>query len=330
MFLVLMDAYSKWLEVHITKSSTTSITLDLLRKSFSTLGLPEVIVSDNASNFTSEEFAIFMRKNGIRHIKSPSYHPSSNGLAERAVQTLKESLRKLKEDSLETRLSRFLFKYRITPHSSTGVSPAEIMFGRRLRTPLDAIRPNIGNTAQQKQENWPRGHARIRDFIVGDLVYVKNYASGPTWLPGRINEKCRNVTFEVVLDNGHCVRKHIDQLLSRHESGSTDMESLEGPVTPHDSQVAPETTSNTQVPMEDVTSPVPPLPIEQHASTTTEDSTPTVDSPDYTTGNTTNDDTIGVGTANTGREVLLLPIVHPMIIRLELRYADLRDLTAHQ
>ena len=83
-------------------------------------------------------------------------------------------------------------------------------------------------------------------------------------------------------------------------SGSTEMESLEGPVTPHDSQVAPETTSNTQVPMEDVTSPVPPLPIEQDASTTTEDSTPTADSPDYTTGNTPNDDTIGVGTANTG------------------------------
>ena len=137
-------------------------------------------------------------------------------------------------------------------------------------------------------------------------MYVKNYASGPTWLPGRIKEKCGNVMFEVVLENGRCVRKHIDQLLSRHEStdpvssGSTDMESLEGPVTPHDSQVAPETTSNTQVPLEDVTSPVLPLPIEQDASTTTEDSTPTVDSPDYTTGNTTVDDTIGVGTTTTG------------------------------
>ena len=273
MFLVLMDAYSKWLEVHITKSSTTGITLDLLRKSFSTLGLPEVIVSDNASNFTIEEFAIFIRKNDIRHIKSPSYHPSSNRLAERAVQTL-ESLRKLKEGSLETRLSRFLFKYRITPHSSTGVSPAEVMFGRSLRTPLDAIRPNLGDTAQQKQENWPCGNARMRDFYVGDSVYVKNYASGPTWLPGRIKEKCSNVMFEVVLGSGRCVRKHIDQLISRYEStdpvssGSTDMKFFEGPVTPHDSQVAPQTASNTQVPREDATSPVQPLPIEHDTNTT--------------------------------------------------------------
>ena len=76
-----------------------------MRKSFSTLGLPEVIVLDNATNFTSEEFATFMRKNGIRHVKSPPYHSSSNGLVERAVQTLKEGLKKLKEGSLETRLS---------------------------------------------------------------------------------------------------------------------------------------------------------------------------------------------------------------------------------
>ena len=73
-----------------------------MRKSSSTLGLPEVVISDNATNFTSEEFATFMRKNGIRHVKS---HSSSNGLVEKAVQTLKEGLKKLKEGSLETCLS---------------------------------------------------------------------------------------------------------------------------------------------------------------------------------------------------------------------------------
>ena len=76
-----------------------------MRKSSSTLGLPEVIVSDNATNFTSEEFATFMRKNGIQHVKSPPYHSSSNGLVEKVVQMLKEGLKKLKEGSLETGLS---------------------------------------------------------------------------------------------------------------------------------------------------------------------------------------------------------------------------------
>ena len=237
---------------------------------------------------------MFMKNNGIHHIKSPSYHPSSNGLAERAVQTLKESLRKLKEGSLETRLSRFLFKYRITPHSSTGVSPAEVIFGRRLRSHMDSIRPNIGATAQQKQDNWPRGQVKLRDFYVGDLVYEKNYASGPTWLPGRIKGKCGNVMFEVDLENGRCVRKHIDQLISRYEpvsSGSNDMESFEEPVTQRESQVAPETTSDAQETMEDVTFRDPPLPMEQDSSDSTEDST------DSTTSNTTVDDTTSVPNA---------------------------------
>ena len=106
MFLLLIDAHSKWLEIHMTVSSTSAATISLLRRSFASLGLPEVIVSDNAANFTSEEFEQFLRKNGIKHVKTPPYHPSSNGLAERAVQTFNEGMRKLKEGSLETKLSR--------------------------------------------------------------------------------------------------------------------------------------------------------------------------------------------------------------------------------
>ena len=87
MFLLLIDAHSKWLEVHMTTSSTSTTTISLLRKSFASLGLPEVIVSDNATNFTSEEFEQFFKKNGVKHVKTPPYHPASNGLAERAVYT---------------------------------------------------------------------------------------------------------------------------------------------------------------------------------------------------------------------------------------------------
>ena len=82
MFLVVVDVHSKWLDVHMTSSTTTSATLELLRRSFATLGLPEVVVSDNAANFTSEEFSSFMKKNGIKHIRTPPYHPASNGVAE--------------------------------------------------------------------------------------------------------------------------------------------------------------------------------------------------------------------------------------------------------
>ena len=149
MFLLITDAHSRWMEIHATNTSTSSATIELLRKSFASLGLPEVVVSDNATAFTSSEFSDFLKRNGIRHILTPPYHPASNGLVERSVQTFKEGLKRLKEGSLNTQLSRFLFKYRLTPHSSTGASPAEMMFGRKLRSQLDLLEPNLAKAADE-------------------------------------------------------------------------------------------------------------------------------------------------------------------------------------
>ena len=61
MFLVVMDAYSKWLEVHRMKSITSTATIEKLREMFATHGLPATVVSDNGSNFTSSEFQEFMK-----------------------------------------------------------------------------------------------------------------------------------------------------------------------------------------------------------------------------------------------------------------------------
>ena len=69
MFLLIIDSHSKWLEVHMTVSTTSTATIELMRKSFATLGLPDTVMSDNATNFTSKEFADFVKKNGIKHVK---------------------------------------------------------------------------------------------------------------------------------------------------------------------------------------------------------------------------------------------------------------------
>ena len=228
MFLLMMDAHSKWMEVHSTNSATSTATIELLRKSFATLGLPEVVVSDNATAFTSSEFVEFLKRNGIRHVRTPPYHPASNGLAERAVQTFKEGFKRLQDGSINTRISRFLFKYRLTPHSSTGVSPAELMFGRKLRSQLDQIRPSLGERARQSQDQQKLNHdkrSRSRSFTQNQQVYAKNYGPGPKWLPGVVVELEGSVLVQVRLADGRMVRRHVDQLHPRvgemEENGSS-------------------------------------------------------------------------------------------------------------
>ena len=101
MFLLITDAHSKWIEIHATNSSTSSATIELLRKTFSSLGLPEVLVSDNATAFTIAEFSEFLQKNGICHVRTPPYHPASNGLVERAVQSFKEGMKRIRNFGTE-------------------------------------------------------------------------------------------------------------------------------------------------------------------------------------------------------------------------------------
>ena len=218
MFLVLVDAHSKWLDVRVVPSATSENTIQKLRSIFATYGIPETLVSDNGSAFTSAEFQEFAKRNGIRHITASPYHPASNGLAERAVQTFKEAMKKSSSGDIETRIARFLFRYRITPHSTTGVPPAELLMGRRPRSTLDLMQPDVATRVQTNQERQKSGHdshTKARTFAPGDKVFVHNFASGPTWIPGTIAEERGPLSFHIQLENGRVVRQHIDHVRAR-------------------------------------------------------------------------------------------------------------------
>ena len=214
-FLVMIDAHSKWIEAVCTSTMSSTVVIDELRTAFAKFGLPETIVTDNGSGFTSQEFEEFLKKNGIKHTTSAPYHPASNGLAERAVQILKRGLKKETTGSIKTRLAKVLMSYRITPQSTTGISPAELLLGKRPRTRL---KPHTAERVENKQLQQKAKHdatAKSRVFQVGDLVFVKNYGSGQRWLSGRIVTCTGPVSFRVQLDDGRVRRCHQDQLRSR-------------------------------------------------------------------------------------------------------------------
>ena len=219
MFLITVNAYSKWIDAQVVNAATSFTTVEHLRTLFATHGIPSIIVSDNGSPFTSSEFAEFTKKNGIRHVKVSTYHPSSNRMAERAVRTFKEGMKKLgNSQSIQCRMARVLFQYRITPHSTTGVSPAELLMGQRIRSHLDLVQPNLSNQVELKQEaqkQYHDRHAKSRVFELGNKVFVKNPSSGPPWLSGDIIQIRGPVSYTVKLSDGRIMRKHVDQIRER-------------------------------------------------------------------------------------------------------------------
>ena len=116
MFLLIIDAHSKWMDIHCVNSATSSVTIDKMRSTFASHGLPEIVVSDNGSNFVSSEFKSFLQKNGIKHITSAPYHPSTNGLVELAVQTFKQGIKKQGDGSDDTKLASKLPDYPAKHH----------------------------------------------------------------------------------------------------------------------------------------------------------------------------------------------------------------------
>ena len=215
MFLIVIDAGSKWIEAFPMSTSASKATIQCLRTLFGQFGLPGILVSDNGTSFTSSEFQEFLATNGIKHWKSIPYHPSSNGLAEKAVQIVKQGLKRMKEGSVSDRLSRVLFTYRITPHSTTGVPPAQLLMGRNLKSRFDLLKPNLTTRVEQKQQQQKHNHythAVPRKFQEGEEVYVHDFRPGHTWLPGKIIKCSGPVSYKVQFDNDQIVRRHQDHL----------------------------------------------------------------------------------------------------------------------
>ena len=217
-FLVIVDAYSKWPEVIEMNSSTTTKTVDALRHVFAIHGLPEQLVSDNGAQFVSDEFSQFMKQNGIKHLRSAPYHPATNGLAERFIQTFKRAMKAGMKEKVQLKqcLENFLLTYRTTAHATTKETPCRLMMGRSLRTRLDFLRPNLDSkvlSQQAQQKQYHDNHSRSRSFAVGDKILAKNFRSGPKWVPGTIVDCLSSVSYQVRVHEGMIWRRHVDHLL---------------------------------------------------------------------------------------------------------------------
>ena len=113
-----MDPHSRWLEVEKRDPTTSTKTTEKLQKLFARYDMPTQLVSDNGPQFKSEEFQIFLKRNGIKHLTSAPCYPASNGLAKRCVWSFKSAMKSESEvKPLNIKLATYLLAYRNTPHS---------------------------------------------------------------------------------------------------------------------------------------------------------------------------------------------------------------------
>ena len=152
LFLILVDAFSGWLEVIKVNNREALTVKTVLQSVFSRNGVPDVLVSDNAAEFHDTNLCQWLKKIGYLPYKTPPYHPppyhpQSNGAAERMVKTIKMGLKAYSPDKglLSGFLSRMLLSYRTIPHAGKSRSPSEMM-GRQ---PYGIAKDQIQNHNQQ-------------------------------------------------------------------------------------------------------------------------------------------------------------------------------------
>ena len=130
MWLLLIDAFNKWPEIHEMKVTTAEATMHMQTQAhiFASQGLPESIISDNSPQFTVIQFEQFCKSRDITHLIIAPYHPRSNGKVERLVETFMNSMEKANPstgEQLQECLINFLERYRATPHIVTGQTLSE-------------------------------------------------------------------------------------------------------------------------------------------------------------------------------------------------------------
>ena len=206
-------------------STSAKSTIDQLKVWFAAYGLPEEVVSDNGPQFIANEFVDFLKQKGVKQTLVPPYHPSSNGAADRTVQILKQALQKEAERvrrgapkrSLKHQLANCLFQYRNTPHSVTGVTPAEQFLKRKPRTKFSVLKPNmemhVQNQQGKQQQQHDKSRVKMRELSSRDSVNVRNTRGGvEKWVPGKVIRRLGPLSYLVKV--GRQLRYvHVDHLL---------------------------------------------------------------------------------------------------------------------
>lgn len=226
-YLLLVDYYSKFIEMTKPKDLTSQVTVGVLKEYFSWHGIPAKLVTDCGSQYTSKEFETFAKSYSFEHILVSPKHPKANGEAEAAVKTVKSLWRKNKYKK------KALLEYRASPFPGIDLSPSQLSTGRRLRTTLPIARsplePETHNTQRIKarmkhskdKRKYRQGTKELPPLRSGDHVRVKPEPGLKEWRAATVVQKHALPRSYVVDMGGQRIRRN--QIALRNDSKKSHM-----------------------------------------------------------------------------------------------------------
>lgn len=158
--LVIIDYYSRYKEIKVTKSISSAQIINILKEIFSRLGFPVSITADNGKQFVSEDFREYCKECNIRLFNTVPYWPQMNGEVERQNRDILKRLRisQTEQRDIKDSLYEYLMMYNSTPHSVTGRTPSELFFQRQNRDKI----PTLENTNEKKEDLEVRDRDKIQ------------------------------------------------------------------------------------------------------------------------------------------------------------------------
>lgn len=168
--IVLIDYFSKWVELEIVEKADADTVVKFLSNVFLREGLPKRLISDNGTHFTASKVETFLKRNGIQHNKTSVYHPSGNGAVERFNRVIKGTIQIACKNrrNWEAEVKKMLWGYRLTP-SLTGFSPFALMRGREPFT-----KDNIGWMDSTRHIEWSPKVVK-ENIIKAQQMYKNNF-----------------------------------------------------------------------------------------------------------------------------------------------------------
>ena len=161
---------------------------------------------------SSPQRSLLTGAHSIARLTSAPFHPASKGEAERLVGVFKHTMKRAVREEKKSKhlgLREVLQQYRVTPHCTTGRTPAELMLGHQVRYSLSVLQPRAHKA--KLQQKLP---AKTK-FSIGEHVHYRDFTRNrPKWVAGKVTGHVGMKMFIVQGPDGHC-RRHEDQLKLR-------------------------------------------------------------------------------------------------------------------